>query len=292
MEISIFVNKLKSRNLMPANIQFSNWNDWHLVSCFDKASSCYISESVAMGVDKIESVAFLKALTEYCERRFSKESLDSAAKVTLRSDGFAAYPVDNISEVNSLKEARNNAFNEALERYLWANWWDNPCIGHKIENWDNADSDRLKNYFSLQSIKLITVVNPTWQKSLLILLAESTNKGYFTGGAAGSQDGISGTISRAFGELLRHLVVFQRMSKAVETELTFYEKRLFGFGSGKWNDKVQNRINSYGNQNIIVGKLLIDKIISHSNMDIVAVHRCLFENQPVFMGGDIGRLCI
>lgn len=290
MEFFEFVRILKSRNLCPGTIQAAEWNNWTLVSCHSGANSKYISESVAMGIDKDPNIALAKALTEFLERKLSKESADEVVRLTKRSDGFAAFPVFD-SVQNSMLMAAKNALGEAVERYLWAKWWDDELTPYLIKETNFPGYSLLKSEFNLKSVKSILV--PAHDSySLLVLLAETEGGGFVTGGAAGVLGDWIKTFGRAFGELLRHLIVVRNMKKSETSDLSFYEKRLWGFGSGEWRELVLSRLSKNSIGKTLLPKIWIDQPIRHPHMDIVSIHRCLFENQPLFIGGTLERLCI
>ncbi|MDO9183347.1 MAG: hypothetical protein Q7U04_13115 [Bacteriovorax sp.] len=289
MKITDFSRELKKRFIAPTNIQFAKWNDWTIVSSFDDERKNFISESVSMGIDKNPEIALMKSLTEFCERHVFKTSNDPIAKLTDRSDGFAAYPTQlPLSQFH----ARNNAFNEAVERYLWSTWWDKPETYYTIKEPNFPEKDNIKKEFHITNLYLLTVEPQNSEVYLKIILAENKRGGFITGGAAGSQDDEDQTISRAFGELLRHLLVIKRMNNSNCNTLTFYEQRLWGFGSGRLRNTVLSRLNINGKNKIVLPSLVADKNLIHNNSDFVTVHRCLFLNQPIFMGGIVERLCI
>jgi hypothetical protein len=246
-----------------------------------------------MGIDQDADIALLKALTEFCERRLSKISSDLATKLTERSDGFAAFPILELSKSSAELRARENALAEAVERFTWATWWDNSDTAFTVSQNDrNDDIQILTKDFKLNSLRTIEVpTNSTL--TLTIYLAETNLGGYITGGAAGTQSEKKETHARAFGELLRHLLALQKIKKnSYQQNLSFYEQRLWGFGSGKWNTLVENRLKIKGLRNINLPALIVDKAIVHPYLDFIVVHRCLFENQPIFLGGALERLCI
>lgn len=285
-----FSKELQKRNLMPSHIQFSTWNNWTLVSCFSEDDSLFISEKVTMGIDKIPDVALMKGLTEFCERKMICETSDPIAKLTSRSDGFAALP--RYYE-DSKKKVRENALNEAIERYIWAKWWDDSSIIFSIsDDFIFPDREQLMLEFNLEKVTSIHILPINHSSGLLILAAKINNGGYVTGGAAGNIQNKKQTFSRAFGELLRHLIVVKEMIKSEYSPSTFYEKRLYGFGKGTWNNLVEDRLNKNGSCHIKLPDLVADQEIEQSYSDFIILHRCLFKNQPLFMGGDLERLCI
>lgn len=290
MEIIEFVENLNSRKLAPEKIEIAQWYSWTLVSSYSEKSTKYISESVAMGIDKDPHIALAKSLSEFLERKISKQSEENAVRLTERSDGFAAFPVYS-GKINAQSKAQQNALGEATERFAWASWWDDSSVAYTTKNLNTAISEQLRKDFHLKSLTEI-IVPTTIDLSLKILLAETANGGFVTGGAAGTQDEDKETFSRAFGELLRHLLVVKRMTNSDRSNLSFYEQRLWGFASGDWSDLVIRRLRQNSNKILELPPLVVNQPISHLHQDLVSIHRCLFENQPIFIGGPVERLCI
>lgn len=285
-----FSTELKKRNLVPSNIQFATWMNWTLVSCFSEDDSCLISEKVTMGIDRNPETALMKGLTEFCERKIMNQTYDPIAGLTARSDGFAALP--RYYE-NSEKRVQNNALNEAIERYIWAKWWDTPSIKFfTSDDFIFANKEQLMLEFDLEKISSIHVFPSNHKSSLLILIAKIKDGGYVTGGAAGNEQEKEQTFARAFGEFLRHLIVVKEMTASSHYPVSFYEKRLHGFGTGLWNKIVEERLKQNGDQPIELPELVADREVAHSNSDYIIMHRCLFKDQPIFMGGALERLCI
>lgn len=290
LTVEQFSEELKIRNLIPSNIQFGTWKNWTLVSCFTEDDSHVISEKVTMGIDRNPEVALMKGLTEFCERKIMNESSDPVARLTARSDGFAALPRNY--ELAS-QRVQENALNEAIERYLWAKWWDDSSTKFFMsDDFTFANKEQLMLEFNLEKISSIHILSSNHNSSLLILIAKIKDGGYVTGGAAGNIQNKEQTFARAFGELLRHLIVVKEMLTSDYSPSSFYEKRLYGFGSGAWNKIVENRLVQNGNNAILLPELIVDREVEHVNSDFIILHRCLFNNQPTFMGGDLERLCI
>ncbi|MES2965816.1 MAG: hypothetical protein V4760_18180 [Bdellovibrionota bacterium] len=266
-----------------------------MVSSYDSLSSNFISETVSMGIDNNSELAVLKSLTEYCERRLSRESEDPVTRLTKRTDGFAAFPCYVRGQDYSRIQARENALNEATERYLWARWWDDHNSKFQLENGpssiNRSDVNTLINEFNLKSVRSINVTDSLENKTLTVLIAETFNGGFVTGGSASNSREVGRRELPAFGELLRHLIVFRKMEKESATH-SFYEQRLFGFASGNWADLVRARLASGGTVDIVLPSLEADSEVCQSEMDLVSVHRCLYSGQPEFMGGPLERLCI
>lgn len=290
MTIIEFIQILKARKLIPEKIEIAEWHSWTLVSCYSGTSSKYISESVAMGIDVDPNTALAKAITEFLERKLGKESEDKAARLTERSDGFAAFPVYADPEF-SKRKAKQNAFGEAVERFVWATWWDDESVSFKIEDLNTEVGLLIKREFQLRTLREVTV--PTSSGVFLkILLAETANGGFVTGGAAGTPEQKEEVFSRAFGELLRHLIVVKKMTSSERSTMSFYERRLWGFASGEWSGLVLKRLEQKSEKILELPPLVVNQSISHPHADLVSIHRCLFENQPLFIGGPLERLCI
>jgi hypothetical protein len=73
---------------------------------------------------------------------------------------------------------------------------------------------------------------------------------------------------------------------------SFYQRRLYHFGTGNGREIIQSRLSQQGREPITLPGLKFDEEVSYAHSDLVYVHRCLFHNQPVFIGGAIDRLCI
>lgn len=293
-ELNSYIKKLKQKDLLPKNMEIAIWEKWFICSCFDFVSNQYISESVSMGIDFNKQTAIAKALTEFCERKIARSIKNSKVKVIERSDGFAAFPVIGYGRDKAQFSARENALNEATERFLWASWWDNENINYKISNLNNLDCyEKLQRDFNLISLSKIEVSPSNSDINLEIFLAKNKIGGYVTGGAAGNLTKITDTNSRAFGELLRHLLSVKNMLISSDnTEISFYEKRLRGFAAGKWSKLVEDRLSKKGNSIIRLPDLKLDCLISHEYQEDIVLHRCLYKDQPVFMGGKLERFCI
>ncbi len=291
MILSEYVSKIGEFGLAPKNIEISKWNSWSIVSCYSEISEKYISESVSMGIDKNLDVALAKALTEFLERTLGHNDLNDYKIFNMRSDGFAAYPVYT-DLISSQAVARRNALNEAIERFVWSNWWDYNNIYFEKSNIISEEIEFLKKDFLLKNVIKIEI--PTnLNVSLVIFLAERINGGYITGGAAGHSSDQVQVHSRAFGELLRHLLAVSRIeNNSTKAGLSFYEERLWRFASGEWNELVQKRLAVECNGVIELPSLIVDNQIIHKYTDLVSIHRCYFDGQSDFIGGQIDRLCI
>jgi len=150
----------------------------------------------------------------------------------------------------------------------------------------------IKKDFQVVNLNEIRIPSNSPTQELSILIAENKDGGFITGGACSTHHRYNERIRRAFGELLRHLLALKRIKSDNNTSLSFYERRLLGFGSGEFRDITLDRLKFVGEETIQLSELIADRPIEHTYSDIVQIHRCLLKNQPVFLGGNIARLCI
>ena len=297
------INQLRERDAMPKNVEMAELGHFTLVSAYNERKSQIITESASMGMDTLPDLAITKCLVEMVERMAFKEGYKNGHITcqTKRSDGFAAYPkVFSLCD-NSEAMARKNAYHEAVERYVWASWWDNPHYTHSItENpiLPKQVQALVEKIDELTPIAKLLEVRPHFENEdkliLPIYFAFLKNGGIITGGACGEAK--KGTLVRqkAVGELFRHsLGVYRNLVQGTAPK-TFYEKRLIYFGRGHGKKIVQERL--YPAENyfhpIELPKLAIDGKVPHSLDDVILVHRCLFEGQPPFVGGKLERACL
>lgn len=296
------VEELENRNMIPAHMDIAQVGKIHMVNLYNRFDSPIISSTVTTGMDTSLEVATLKALSEFIERFAFQEGYKNSNPycMTDRSDGFAAFPK---LDSNFKEETRENALNEAIERYAWATWWDNTDTRYTItevslENKDFwGDSiDLILEVDDMLGIDSLKVISPNLNKfedrQLLIIACELASGGVITGGACGKIENNPKTILRAVSELARHALALYRAEVENYTPTSFYEKRLFFFASEEGFKIYKNRVDYNGDKSIDFTVLKIDSEIKHEFMDLFYVHRCLFENQPAFIGGNIERLCL
>lgn len=288
------IENLKRHNKMPRRIDFSKVGDryWCVVADSEKDSDVIINQDVFTGHSFEKEVALLKALSERAERYTFNEGYNNGLEScqTERSDGFAALP-------SALPQsARENALNEALERFIWATWWDNSHISFSIEQIDIAknNSSYLSSIVSSLDIESLLLIKPDFNfenKEVKIIFGKIKNGGYISGGACGHKNASENTFYRGMDELYRHGMAYKNALAKGKSPETFYERRLFYFASGLGNKIVEARLQTNGKDSIAVANLKIDSEIPTSFPEF-KVHRCLFENQPPFVGGVIERLCL
>lgn len=294
---SIIAN-LKEQNSLPKRIDLSKIGDryWCVVSDYDIDSISVINEDVTTGFSDEKEISVLKALSERAERKAFINGFQNLnpACLTERSDGFAAMPTSI-----EAKSVRQNALNEAIERYVWSYWWD--CHEVAFTATEIAFDDQLiqssvylQEAFVKLDLEKVIVVSPHISNSeniVKILFAKVKGHGFVSGGASGSISQGQGTFLRAFDELLRHGFGYKRsLEKNIDAK-SFYEKRLQFFASGVGNSILENRLKISGGKKIVLPKLQIDSEVQ-SPLQGFKVHRCYFENQLPFVGGNLERLCL
>ncbi len=295
-----FITKLKERDRLPKHIEVSSFSSSTMASVFDSAPSAVINESVFCGIDPIPSTAILKGLVEMIERQAFIEGYKNGLPhcQTARSDGFAAFPIGVHPQATSI--ARENGLSEAIERFVWASWWDDKTVGYDTRNVNFSSLSLgesllrdLQRHLPTSSVFEIQPWSETDNRVVVIYLAFLDPIGVISGGACGKKDDIEGVRYRAIAELLRHGLAVTRLDQTPNSELSFYERRLHYFGRTKEGTILaQKRLEAKGLRTISLPELEYDSAVDHSLSELVVVHRCHFANQPEFVGGDLERLCL
>lgn len=295
-----FAAKLKERGRLPKHIEVSSLSSGVMASVFDSAPSSVINESVFCGIDPNPSTAVLKGLVEMIERQAFTEGYKQGLAYcqTIRSDGFAAFPIGVTSQATAI--ARENGLCEAIERYVWASWWDDSSVGHDTRSVD-LDSLSigefllcdLQDSLSLDSVFEVRPWSDSHERIVILYLAFLAPVGVISGGACGKIDDIEAIRYRANAELLRHGLAVKRLAASKDSDLSFYEKRLRFFGmTDAGTTLARNRLATKESNTVVLPKLAHDNSVPHTLSELVAVHRCHFENQPEFVGGKLERLCL
>lgn len=297
--LNAVISQLKGQNKMPKRIDFSKVGDrfWCVVSDNQNDSLSVINQDVYTGFSFDKETAVLKALSERAERLSFIEGASSGLPgcQTERSDGFAAMPL-----VYKSDRTRENAFGEAVERFVWATWWD--CSDYMsttekidIESPVVAKSEYLQEIFKSLDLEYVLRVCPALEpggnSQVQVLFGKIKNKGFISGGACGPSIEEEIIFFRAVDELYRHGFAYNRALEKKLVPQSFYEKRLFYFASGLGNGLVENRLLQQGARHIQLPNLEIDESIN-SIVNGFSVHRCYFKNQPPFVGGALDRLCL
>ncbi len=294
-----FLLSLKAAGALPRKMEMSQIGPVHMVTAFDSTENQIISEAATVGMDRDVELATLKSLVERLERRAFIEGARNGhlACKTERSDGFAAFPK---LIPGALEHARKNAYMEAVERYAWARWWDEPDLkyGSRVvgRRFGSEGQGMLAHLSKLVPLRECYAVTPQLADSdvYVVMYFAFVNKvGVVSGGACSSREEVRLAQFRAMCELARHALAVHRMAEKNLKPETFYEQRLAFFGlEASGENLVRQRLEHKGTSSITLPELEIDEVIPHTFDNLVAVHRCLFENQPPFVGGDLERLCL
>jgi hypothetical protein len=290
---------LKSRNALPKKMDMTSVGPYSYANVYDEVNSAVISDSVACGFDKDPATALMKSLSEFIETKAFHEGFKNgiASCQTERSDGFAAYPTNDASICKA--QARKNARAEAIERFVWANWWDDESIGFTVKKLNDINLTQAQTFFCEEiqksfSVEKIIAVYPYFEnvgsENLVIFVGFLKNGGVVSGGACGEK--AESTTDRALSELYRHGLSIKRMRDGLVESGTFYEKRLWFFSTPKGQTLAEQRLSKVGTAKIILPTVKFDEEVPHAFSDLFYVHRYLFDNQPKFIGGQLERFCI
>lgn len=301
-DIKTILETLKQHSLAPLNIEKTKYNTIYFYNCYDNIRSDIVTYGVTTGISKDENTAFIKALIEWVERKAFFEGVKNKLPScqTVNSDGFAAFPIIENCEVGFAQMcARENALNEAIERYVWATWWDRLTgahieIKHEINFQPSCDLlEIIENHTSIKQLfRIEPLVSNFEDRTTIIFFLELQSGGYISGGATGKKNEIENIEFRALSEMMRHSVGLSRALSKKLAPKTLYESRLLHFGSGFGSEKIKERLAGASVESITLPSLLYDEQIPHALSSSVVVHRCLFHNQPPFIGGDLDRLCL
>ncbi|MBL7542577.1 MAG: hypothetical protein JNL11_02120 [Bdellovibrionaceae bacterium] len=296
------LEKIDRLALLKPALEISHFGELNFVSTFKQRPKGLMCNDACAGVDVDPELAITKALVEFYERAVFQEGILNRhpACDRLHSDGIAAFP---IHIENALAQARDNAYLEAVERYVWAHWWDDSDIGHKAHQIEDlatgylaSNGNSLKEFTSFCDVEEFFVIEPFVKDLTLnvqVLIAKISNFGFVSGGAAGWKGEESKTFGRGLSELIRHGIALKRGIAQNFPASTFYEKRLMYFGLGHGNDLVLERLGKSGTNKVDLPNLQIDQEIPSREFNkLIYVHRCLFENQPPFVDGELERLCL
>ena len=290
---------LKSKNALPKKMEMTSVGPYTYANVYDELNSAVISDSVACGFDKDPATALMKSLSEFIETKAFHEGIKNgtASCQTKRSDGFAAYPA--LESAICKTQAQKNAHSEAIERFVWANWWDDESIAFSKHQLSGINLSQAQKIFCTEiqnsfSVEKIIAVYPHFEKveteTLVIFIGFLKNGGVISGGACGEK--VDSTIDRAMSELYRHGLSVKRMREGSAKPGTFYENRLWFFSTPEGQALVEKRLSKAGTTKIILPEARFDEEVSHSFSDLFYVHRYLFNNQPEFIGGQLERFCI
>lgn len=298
-QIEQIINDFKLSEKFPKHVDVTKLGSRYWVACYDNKNETIVMDDLSTaGFASDPKLALLKSLSEKVEREAFRSGHKKGIKACLtdRSDGFAAYPKFDSDADHKVRES---ALSEAIERFVWSSWWDDESIEFDTSMIPHlSQSDEVRNYLKqvMTECQLgeIFVVQPKViqlnGKHVTILFGHLKSGGFISGGACGED--IDQTLLRALDELLRHGLALTKLKNVDQNKLSFYEKRLAYFGFGQGNHLVSRRLSQKGNKSIHLPELEIDQPIETEYQNIYLVYRCLFKNQPPFIGGELERMCL
>ncbi|MFZ4403890.1 MAG: hypothetical protein ACOYOK_07290 [Pseudobdellovibrionaceae bacterium] len=130
---------------------------------------------------------------------------------------------------------------------------------------------------------------------VLILFAQLQKGGFISGGACGPIDKKNEIFERAYAELFRHSLAFDRHQSQKLEPTNDYDRRLIYFGSGQGNDLVMERLTDSidaTKKPVQVPNTWVRRFIAHPYATSFKVHQCLFENQQPFIDSRMDILCL
>ena len=146
MSLKALVSDIKamSSNLSNVqNIEHAKISNFHWFNIIQTKEDRLISDKAFTGIDLDPATALAKANSEMIERKVFSigHGLGLESCQTERSDGFAAYPKK--MGLLSVEKARENALAEAIERYAWANWWDDRDISYSHKTYSLSEFNEI-----------------------------------------------------------------------------------------------------------------------------------------------------
>ncbi len=298
-KINNLLSSLKSRKLLPSKMDVSKIGNRYWFVCHNGENTNLISESSSTGFADDPSTALMKALSEWVERSAYREGHKKQNPICMtdRSDGFAAFPA---FDSDAKTKARESAWYEAIERYVWATWWDDDGISFESQKIDSLSEslnlqthiEEIKKQCALENVFIVQPQIELAEVKVVIVFGKLKSGGYISGGACGKSVDLKNIILRSFDELYRHGLAAKKINLENSKAKSFYEQRLAFFSLGHGNNLIRSRLEKKGTLKVNLPELAFDNVVSHSLEELFLVHRCLFKNQPPFMGGHLGRFCL
>jgi hypothetical protein len=300
--VSTLSRALRDRGMAPRRVEVCPFEDFHVGVVADSEAGGVIHTEASTGVAEEADVAVAVALTEYVERTafWSGAGKGLALCDTERSDGFAAFPVVGVPRSLAAAKARRNAYLEAVERFTWATWWDD--AGVAFDTLPAAEAgftpfarSMLAAATAAAGLAQIEVILPRMEDPRLetvIVVGHRAGGGVVSGGAAGERAERRRTIERGLSELLRHALAIARLGGRSPEEGDLYNARLAFFADQEGGVVARRRLAAGGHRAVCLPHARHDGEVAHDLQDVVVVHRFLFEGQPAFVGGPVGRFCL
>jgi hypothetical protein len=298
---------LENLGKLPTQCQISEIGPLKQACLFDDfPSGALIREDVYAGMDLDTDQAILKALIERTERLALAHAISTDPDIAAcgSSDGTAAFPIGESGDTGRAEiQARTHALAEAIERFVWATWWDDASVEYELHPFASLGVQKDNRLIADAILQLsepgqILRVQPRVRQrddrfETVILYLVIPEQAVLSGGACGLRTHLDVTFRRALGELARHTAAFQALKSKRATAATFYERRLAFMASPDGYAKWAQRLAVNGQTPIEIPSLAIDRpLLNHPLAPLVQVHRCFLNGQPPFVGGSLERLCL
>lgn len=229
----------------------------HFVVSADSAfrTGGFITPSTSTGMSSLFGIARLKCTSEWIERIIVKKLRNKHPKrFEFGSDGCAAYPIIPGYKEKGRLQTRKNAIAESIERFVWLKWWRHLGSKHDLKLSASARNFFFNEFQSCLNgleIEDIHFILPHFESKdfenyeVIVGYVKLRGMGFISGAACGLGKERKDSMSRATSEIKRHLMAFERMTNIPDYKpISFYEKRLLYFGTGKGNHLVLRRLSS------------------------------------------------
>ncbi len=287
-------------NKFPPYIQFAKLGRYHLATAVQSLDKSKVIQANAVtGMSSSVSKARLKCLSEWKERTLVVQ-LQHSLPLQFRfgSDGCAAFPIIPWRPQYAAERSKQNAMAEAIERNVWLKWWRLQSSAEAIKIPHSYKISVLMELSSLaDSIKAeeFSIFSPSFKMSgknefeLIVIYLKLKGQGYVSGAAAGKIYERSTTFERAFSELYRHFMAFDRCANVnLRKNLSVYEKRLVFFGEGSGNTLVEERLNRTSSKS----KIVLETPVLYQLVDGGFVfNQCQFQDHDKFISDELA-LCL
>lgn len=302
LECEFLVAQLKKLDCFPAYVQVARCEDISIVNVADRPFSAgLINTDIFVGFATDPQRAFSIALTEYVERRVCRNNpaMPSANEGVAGRSLFPGYDL-----AQARIDAAISARYEAIERHVWASWWDDCSLTSTII--DGLEDFGKGTIFSplVSHVKRLfpggrfIVIKPDYNDTpnssvQIVFYFLPGDIGVVSGGACGSLDQEERVLFRALSELIRHAQALYRAKEDPSLKAyDQYNRRLLYFGSSHGAHRALSRLESVGDRALQLPPIHLDTPLSHPFESAVALHQCRFINQTEFIGGPLERLCL
>ena len=226
-----------------------------------------ISPNGTCGIAQTLELAKIKAISEFVEREFCKDN-------NIPSNGFAAYPFI-FNREKALAHAKQNAFNELVERYslyMWAEHNIKYLKTNAPEKYNQSLYSAIQKEITfLEFYKIVPALVNAKDIVSVILYAKTAYGWAFSSAAA---ECVAKAEQNALKELYINCIGLYRIHKLQMQPSSNFEKQLLWVSQQE--KFIQAKINSLGNNAIQIPNALFRDIKTKYD-DCYVVAQCYFE---------------